>query len=143
MTTSIDTNVFLALWNPSDTTNLLASEVLGVAAKRGRLVATGIVYAELMAGRPAHSLDHFFEATGIVIEWPVEEKILRLAGEAYQGYVLRRRRSHGTLPRRLLTDFLIAAHAQLKGYSLLTFDQRGIKAAFPDLSLVPVKLPSF
>jgi|SRR6185312_6332303 len=141
MTTSIDSNVFLALWNQADTANLLASAVLDAAAGKGRLVITGVVYAELLAGRSARSLDQFFEATRIVIDWSIDEKILRLAGEAYQGYVLRRRRSHGTLSRRLLTDFLIGAHAESHGYSLLTFDQRGYKAAFPGVSIVPVKLP--
>jgi len=141
MTTSIDSNVFLALWNQADSANLLASEMLGAAAERGRLVVAGVVYAELLAGRAAHALDQFFEATGIVVDWPMDEKMLRRAGEAYQGYVLRRRRSHGTLSRRLLTDFLIGAHAELHGYSLLTFDQRGYKAAFPSISIVPVKLP--
>jgi predicted nucleic acid-binding protein len=37
--------------------------------------------------------------------------------------------------RRILTDFLIGAHAFVNGYKLLTLDARVYEAAFPRLAI--------
>jgi predicted nucleic acid-binding protein len=42
----------------------------------------------------------------------------------------------GQVPRRILTDFLIGAHALVRGFTLLTFDQRLYAAAFPELNIL-------
>jgi hypothetical protein len=83
-------------------------------------------------------LNEFFRDTGILVDWTLDEKAWREAGRAYQGYVQRRRSGNGTLLRRILTDFLIGAHAKVRGYSLLTLDQRLYAAAFPALPIIPV-----
>ena len=83
-------------------------------------------------------MDRFFAEAGIQVEWELSEKIWREAGKAFQGYVARRRRQGGVGPRRILADFLIGAHAMVRGYRLLTLDARIYKAAFPRLAVSTV-----
>ena len=111
MTISIDSNVIAALWNNDDPLNAVALQLLSNYRAHEKLVVSGPVYSELMAGplRDEASLDLFFRDTGIAIDWSIEEEIWREAGRAYAGYVLRRKSSGGEPPRRILTDFLIGA----------------------------------
>lgn len=125
MTTAIDTNIIVALWDKDDTLNSLAQSALDAALGRGNLVLAAAVFAELMAfpGRSEAFLDSFFKETGIAVDWNLHETVWRAAGRAFQTYAARRKhRNSGT--RRILADFLISAHALEKGYRLLTLDDR-------------------
>jgi predicted nucleic acid-binding protein len=138
MTISIDTNIIVALWWQADPLNEVATGILNAAGKRGNLVVSAPVYVELM-GDPARDesgLDEFLETTGIAVDWTLDERVWREAGLANRGYLQRRRSSSGTMPRHLLTDFLIGAHALVRGYTLLTFDLRLYTAAFPSLTII-------
>lgn len=138
MTTSIDTNVLAALWNPADAIGDAALKLLGDARRRGALVIAAPVYGELMAGplRTEAAIDRFLSDTEIEVDWRYGEELWRKAGRAFQSYVPRRRSSKGTFPRRILTDFLVGAHAQHHGYTLLTLDKRLYAAAFPRLRII-------
>jgi predicted nucleic acid-binding protein len=138
MTISIDTNVISALWNNDDKFNTVAAKILGRIHSQGKLVVSGPVYSELIAGplKDENVLDDFFADAGIAIEWTLGEEIWREAGRAYRGYVLRRNRSSKQSPRRILADFLIGAHALVRGYTLLTLDGEHYRAAFPTLTIV-------
>jgi len=138
MTTVIDSNVIAALWNPDDALNAAARSALDAALTRGRLIVAAPVYAELMAfaGRTESFLDHFFEETGIAIEWQMEERVWRAAGQAFQRYAGRRRRQRDPGPRRILADFLIGAYAARHNYPLLTLDEGIYRAAFPELKIL-------
>jgi predicted nucleic acid-binding protein len=140
MTTSIDSNVIAALWNREHVSNAHAAKMLGQTRANGRVAVSGPVYAELMAGplRDEASLDHFFNNTGIEIEWTMDEEIWREAGRAYHRYVRRRKLSSGGDARRILIDFLIGAHAMVRGYSVLTLNAHDFAAAFPRLPIVAV-----
>jgi predicted nucleic acid-binding protein len=135
MTSAIDTNILVALWDAEDALHREARQLLESAFSGGRLVICGLVYAELLAapGRTEAFLDKFFEETGVGVAWEIEEKIWREAGNAFQGYVARRRKRRGTEPRRILADFLIGAHASMNGYRLLTLDAGLYQMAFPKL----------
>lgn len=137
MTISVDTNVFALLWN-DDVSNAHAAKLLQVAQAMGKLVVAGPAYSELMAGpfKTEAALDRFFVETQIEIEWIFEEEMWRQAGNAYRGYVLRRKKSSGGEARRILTDFLIGAHALVRGHILLTLDARHYRAAFPSLQIL-------
>ena len=138
MTTAIDTNVLAALWDAGDALHPVARKALEAALARGSLVIAGVVYAELLAapGRTEAFLDEFCGDTGIRVDWELEERIWRAAGAAFQGYAARRRKQEGTEPRRILADFLIGAHAVVKGYTLLTLDAGRYRTAFPKLRVV-------
>lgn len=137
MTTAVDTNVIVALWDRDPAISTGAQSALDTALARGSLVTCAPVFAELMAapGRTEGFLDSFFRATGIRIDWALDENIWRSAGRAFQAYAARRRKQVGG-PRRILADFLIGAHALEGGYHLLTLDSHLYRAAFPDLTLV-------
>ena len=138
MTTAIDTNALVALWDVDPELNAAAQKALDSAQQRGALAVSGAVYAELLAlpGRTEKMLDEFFHATAIRVDWEAGEQIWRVAGRAFQSYVERRKRSKEELPRRILADFFIGAHAALHRYSLMTLDQRLYRAAFPKLRIL-------
>lgn len=140
MTTAIDTNVVTALWNNDDVLNVRAQAALDGVFVTGRLVVSGVVYAELLAApsRTEQFVDGFLEEAGISVEWEFNERMLRTAGIAFQRYAARRKKQKGTEPRRILADFLIGAHAAVNGYRLLTLDAGLYKAAFPKLVTVTV-----
>lgn len=140
MVTAIDTNVLVALWDPDDSLNQSAQLSLDDAQSRGALVISAPVFAELMAfpARNATFVDAFLSETGIAIEWELDEGIWRLAAEAFQKYVARRRKHRESGTRRILADFLIGAHAQRRSYRLLTLDDGLYPAAFPRLVLARV-----
>ena len=64
MTTAIDTNVFVALWNEHDTLNSSAVNALGRVYRESRLSICSPVFAELLAalGRTGHMLDSRMQA---------------------------------------------------------------------------------
>jgi len=137
MTTAIDTNVVIALWDKDPTLSSAAQTALEAAFNRGSLVVAAPVFAELIAapGRTEAFVGSFFEETGIAVDWDLDEPVWRSAGRAFQSYAERRRRQRDAGARRIPTDFLIGAHAQNRGYRLLTLDERLYKAAFPSLTI--------
>lgn len=139
MTTAVDTNVIVALWDTDPAPSTVARSALDAALARGSLVVCAPVFAELMAapGRTEGFLDAFFGATGIHVDWTLEEAVWRSAGRAFQAYASRRRKQGGG-PRRILADFLIGAHALHGRHRLLTLDDHLYRAAFPALTVVPL-----
>lgn len=137
MTTAVDTNVVVALWDRDPGLSLAAQNALEAAFRRGNLVAAAPVFAELLAapGRTEAFVGSFFEETGIAVDWELEERVWRLAGRAFQTYAERRRRHQDRGARRILADFLIGAHALSHGYRLLTLDDRIYRASFPTLAI--------
>jgi hypothetical protein len=103
----------------------------------GQLVVSAPVFGELMGhpSRCAAEIETFLSRTGIRIDWEMEQAIWRTAGIAFQGYVRRRLDQTGKLPRRILTDFLIGAQAVVRGYTLLTMDERLYRASFPGIRI--------
>ncbi len=140
MTTVIDTNVLVALWDKDNTTNTAAQVALNAALRRGRLVVPAPVYAELLAcpGRSETFLEGFFRDTGISVDWNLDEVIWRAAGLAFQSYAARRRKQGEIGPRRILADFLIGAYALQRRCLLLTLDDRFYATNFPSLKIARV-----
>ena len=137
MTTAVDTNVMIALWDKDSALSLAAQNALDAAFNRGTLVAAAPVFAELLAapGRSETFVGSFFEETGITVDWELPEQIWRSAGRAFHAYAERRRRQRDRGARRILADFLIGAHALTNGCRLLTLDDRLYRTAFPKLSI--------
>ena len=137
MTTAIDTNVLVALWDRDDSLNRVAQQALDQAQSRGALVVAAPVFAELLAfpARSTSFVDLFLNETGIAVDWQLDESIWRMAGDAFRRYSQRRRKLHEPGPRRILADFLIGAHAAKRSSALLTLDESLYKAAFPGLTI--------
>jgi predicted nucleic acid-binding protein len=137
LTTAVDTNVVIALWDRDPTLSLAAQTALEAAFGRGGLVVAAPVFAELLAapGRTEAFINSFFEDTGVTVDWALSESVWRSAGRAFQKYAERRRKHRDSGTRRILADFLIGAHAQVLGYRLLTLDEGLYQTAFPTLTI--------
>ena len=97
----------------------------------GPLVINPVVYAET-AGRFAkvEGLDHVFRLLAIEKEdlpWIAAYH----AGRAHVAY-----RKSGGERTRVLPDFLIAAHASVQGYRILTRDPTRYRSYFPNLEVI-------
>jgi len=137
VTTAIDTNVIVALWADDPALSLAAETALEAAFRRGSLAVAAPVFAELIAapGRTENLVSSLLEENGIAIDWDLNEQIWRAAGRAFQAYAERRRLQRDQGTRRILADFLIGAHAHIRGYRLLTLDERLYRAAFATLKV--------
>lgn len=137
MTTAVDTNAVIALWDRDSTLSLAAQNALDAAFKRGTLVAAAPVFAELIAapGRSEKFVGSFFEETGIGVDWELSEQIWRSAGRVFRTYAERRRKQRDKGARRIPADFIIGAQAFAKGFRLLTLDEGLYRAAFPSLAI--------
>ena len=138
MRTAVDTNVFSALWS-SDPTASTVSSLLGHSYNAGSVVICGAVYAELLAHSKAtrNFVDHFLADTGVQIDFDLGETVWRDVARSFADYVERRRRSDGTVVKRLLVDFMVGAHALHRADRLITLDSSRYKLDFPNLVLLP------
>ncbi len=137
MRTALDTNVISALLS-REPTSKRAVGLLGNAKAAGGLVICGAVYAELLAypGMTREMLERLLEDTGIDVDFELSDVVWLEAGLQYAEYAKRRRDSGGNLPKRLLVDFIIGAHAAKIADQLITFDPDRYRQAFPKLVLV-------
>lgn len=136
MRTALDTNVLSSLWSSEPPAAHISGE-LSAAHAEGGLVICAPVYAELLA-HPFADLkfvDGFLEETGIVVDFDLGEDIWRLAASGFAAYAGRRRRSGGGSAKRLLVDFVVAAHAILNADRLMTLDASRYTRDFPRLRI--------
>jgi hypothetical protein len=77
MTTAVDTNVIVGLWDRDPILSAAAQRALDAALDRGPLAAAAPVFAELMAapGRDAAFLDVFFQRTGIRVDCGISARV--------------------------------------------------------------------
>jgi predicted nucleic acid-binding protein len=137
MKTAIDANIFSAIWSWEPKAAQIVAQ-LGEAKEAGALIISPFVYAELLAYPNASEtfVRNFLEKTGIAVEMKLEPRLWTEAGLRYGRYVVRRRKSTGVGPRRLLVDYLIGAHALIQADRLLTLDAKGYRQDFPELILL-------
>jgi predicted nucleic acid-binding protein len=137
MRTAIDTNVISAIWSRESSAEKAAVK-LGEAKKDGVLLISPFVFAELLAypGASEAYVHGFIVATGVVVDFKIDEQVWTMAGLRFARYAARRRKSTGEGPRRLLADFLIGAHALVQAERLLTLDPRRYSQDFPELRLL-------
>ena len=137
MRTALDTNVISALWSDEPSAQGIEN-ALFEARTQGGLVICAPVYCELLAhpSATASFVREFCEQTGITVEFHIEEKVWDRTGEAFARYAGRRRHSREGTPRRLLVDFIVAAHAELNADQLMTLDEDCYKTHFPKLMVI-------
>ena len=141
MKSAVDTNMISAIWT-AQPNHVEAKTLLGESLKRGRLVISGIVYAELLAHplMTSRGLDAFLEATGVELEHNLNKTVWQEAGIRFRNYAERRRRARQEWPRRLMADFVIGAHALLLADRLITFNGADFRRDFPELLIAPEPL---
>jgi predicted nucleic acid-binding protein len=104
----------------------------------GGLVVCAPVYCELLAYPSATQrfVREFLDETNILVDFLLDEEIWQKAGNAFVAYAQRRRRSKGGPPKRMLVDFVVAAHALLRADRLMTLDASRYQQDFTRLRII-------
>ena len=131
---SVDTTVIFSALAQREEHHPLAVQMLRAARADGPLFIAPVVYAELMASKRTAAIQDFLAMAQISVVWTMPIEVWELAGRSFGDYA--RQRRSGNLPRRLIADFLIAAHAEHHGLRVLTFDRTVYDAMFPHLLVV-------
>jgi hypothetical protein len=137
--TALDSNILSAFWSNESSAPAIEAELRNARAQ-GAVVVCAPVYVEMRAHPlvPPGFVDKFLADTGIDVEFDLDESIWRRAADAFVVYAQRqrRRRSAGASPKRLSTDFIIAAHALVRADRLFTLDASRYRQDFPKLRLL-------
>jgi hypothetical protein len=137
MKTALDSNILSCIWSAEAAASRVKQQLIN-ARIEGRLVISAPVYVELCA-HPLVSpgiVDRLLTEAAVSIDFDLDEPVWRKAAEGFGAYAERRRRSGGTSPKRLLPDFLIAAHGLLRADRLMTLDPARYQQDFPGLRLI-------
>jgi hypothetical protein len=131
MISAVDTSVLIdVLANDTRYAGASANALRGAQA-HGRLVVCEIVLAEVSRYFSSVSqLRHILGELEIVSE-PLGDEVCLVAGHAFLRY---RQRTKGR--ERILADFLIGAHAQIKCAQLISRDRGFYRDYFPDLKVI-------
>lgn len=137
MRTALDTNILSPIWSGAPSAATVAAQLSKLRAE-GAIVICAPVFVELSAipGMNVQTVRKALAETAIAIDFDLEEDVWMLAAESFAAYAMRRRRSGGGSPKRLLTDFVIASHALLKADRLMTLDPARYNLDFSKLNLV-------
>jgi predicted nucleic acid-binding protein len=131
MISAIDTNILLDVFLPDTRFSDESVRLLKVAYDEGALIICDVVYAELVPQfGDRRALDDALGTLNISISSSNTDSAF-LAGERWGQY----RKSGGTR-ERIITDFLIAAHALIKAERFLTRDRGFYTSYFPELSIL-------
>jgi len=129
--TAVDANILLEILVGSEESAAQATSALRSAELNGSLVTSVVCYAEIAGWFPSSSQAESFLATFDCLLEHLDRETAFLAGRLHQEY----RRRDGQ-QKRILPDFLIAAHAQLYADRILTRDKRFFGESFPRLKAV-------
>ena len=137
MRTALDTSVLSALWSGEPSARGIDS-ALFEARSEGGLVICAPVYCELLVYPSATQrfVREFLGETGIFVDFLLDEQVWQRAANAFVAYAERRRRSRGGSAKRMLVDFVIAAHALLRADRLMTLDASRYRRDFPKLHII-------
>lgn len=127
----VDTNVIVDILTHDMRWSSWSFRALSEAAATANIVINPIVYAELWAGDAEPDEVEAALATGALLREDLPWEAARRAGEAFRQY--RQRGGPRTTP---LPDFYIGAHAEVRGYSVITRDPQRFRAYFPAVALV-------
>lgn len=73
--TAVDTNVFVTLFSGDEEAVPVAQAALESVSKRGQLAVSPAVYAELVAGRDASTVENFFSEKRIEVDWDLSQEV--------------------------------------------------------------------
>jgi len=154
MITAVDTNILLDILITDETYSKGSKKLLDTYIEEGQLVVCEIVYAELASQFLSEgAVRDFFADTGIKLI-NSDEKTLYIAGERWAAYTRNKKRhlqcaqcgEHVTVvcPRcnyplsfrqRIISDFIIGAHALMNADLFLSRDRGFYGTYFKDLKI--------
>jgi predicted nucleic acid-binding protein len=129
--TAVDTSVLLDLFGADPRYGPASREAIRSCREQGGLVACEAVWAEVSAAFPTN-----VQARAAMERLGVQFVPLDLAGAAGTGQVWRAYRSNGGTRQRVISDFLIGAHAASHADRLLTRDRGFYRRYFDDLTIL-------
>jgi len=133
MITAVDTHILLDVFLPDERFATDSAELLKLAYDEGALIICDIVYAELVPQfEDRQRLDNTLAIINVALS-SVDTDVAFLAGEKWGLY----RKSRGKR-QRIITDFLIGAHATIKAERFLTRDRGFYKSYFPELEILSI-----
>lgn len=129
--TLVDTNVIFDIAEEDADWRHWSERRLAEAAEEGGIFINPMIYAELTGGFSSREdLDAILSAARFSrAELPWDAAYA--AGVAYLSY-----RRRGGTRTTMVADFLIGAHAAVRGYSLLTRDRGYYSTYFPTLTII-------
>jgi predicted nucleic acid-binding protein len=132
MITFVDTNILLDVFLPDPEFGEKSSGYLERSFHEGSLIINEIVYAELA---PQFSSQRLLDKTLLKLgirTLSIDRETAYTAGIAWQQY-----RRAGGKRERIISDFLIGAHALVHADRLLTRDRGFYKKYFKNLRVIP------
>lgn len=131
MATLVDTNVLIDIAVRDPVWLKWSRAQLESARRRGSIIINQVIFAEFSIRY--ETLD---QVEGVLPEDEFRREGLpfEAAFAAARAFALYRKR--GGSRERVLPDFLIGAHAAIRGYPLLTRDPAGYRTYFPDVDLI-------
>lgn len=131
MISAIDTNILLDIARPNPDFVDNAVDLLEEAANAGGLVICPVVHAELSAHFPTPaSLAKFLATLEISLD-PLSKETTWKAGQSWLNY-----RKAGGKRDRIISDFIIGAHAENQAKQLLTRDRGFYRSYFTRLKII-------
>lgn len=131
MITAVDSSILLDVLAGDAAHGPLSAAALRQAAADGALIASTIVWAEVIGAHDEpRNVTTKLDRLGLELV-PDDREVAIAAGRVYRAY----RRSGGTR-RRILPDFLIGAHAQIHADRLLTRDRGFYRSSFSRLTIM-------
>jgi predicted nucleic acid-binding protein len=129
--TLVDTNVLVDVLHNDPRWVAWSEARLAEASRDGDLVINPLIYAEICAGYPTQRQTDQVLSSAV---YRRENLPWEAAFNASRAFIVYRR--SGGAKRSPLPDFYIGAHAELKGYTLLTRDPARYRNYFPSLRIV-------
>ncbi len=131
MITAIDTNILLDIFLPDNKFAKASAALIRRTYNEGALIICEIVYAELVPQfADRQRLDQTLKTISVSLS-PLNTEIAFLAGNKWAQY-----RKSGGKRKRIITDFLIGAHATESADRFLSRDRGFYNSYFPDLHIL-------
>lgn len=128
MITTVDTNILLDVFMADECHGQRSRDLLRDAYDNGTLLVCSIVYAELVpAFNDQSALDRALQEIRVTLS-PIDTSIAYEAGVRWKRY-----RDTGGPRERIMSDFLIGAHAMITSDAFLTRDRGFYATYFPEL----------